>query len=108
MKLLPSISIEKLSKNLHNNLTLITDRKFICYCFKDNIYDCYIDEINPVYPGQIIHLGLMDTVGSYISITVYTGLPTSCRIGKNSELVQLIHNNCTKLRFTIQSNKKWM
>ena len=99
----------KFIKNLHNNSTLITDRKFTCYCFKDNIYDCYIDEINPVYPGQIIHLGLMNTVGvgSYISITVYTGLPTSCRIGKNSELVQLIHNNCTKLRFTIQSNKKW-
>ena len=43
----------------------------------------------------------------YISVTAHTGLPTSCRIGKNSELVQLIHNNCTKLRFTIQSNKDW-
>ena len=99
----------KIIKNLHNNSTLITDRKFICYCFKDDLYDCYIDEINSVYPGQTVDLSLMNTFKPYnISVTVYTGLSTSCGIGKNSELVQLIHDsNCTKLQFTIQSTKEW-
>ena len=40
-----------------------------------------------------MHLSLINTlVSSLVSdmlITAHTGLPTSCRVGKNSELVQL-------------------
>ena len=97
----------KVIKNLQNNSTLITDRKNICYC-KDDQYDCYADKINSVYPGQTIHLNLLNTLRSNGSITVHTGLPTSCRVGKNSQLVQLIYNNCTKLQYTIiYHSKKW-
>ena len=96
----------KVIKKLHN-LTLITDRKNICYCCNDDQLDCYVNEINSVYPGQIIHLNLINTIRSDSPITVYTRLPTSCRVGKNSELVQLVYNNCTKLQFTIHHSKKW-
>ena len=92
---------------MQDNSTLITDRKDICYCSKNDQYDCYVDEINSVYPGQTIHLTLINTLEFNGPITVHTGLPTSCRIGKNSELVQLIHNNCTKLQFTIDYSTKW-
>ena len=99
----------KIIKNLYNNSTL--DRKdiIVCYCFKDDLYDCYADEINPVYPGQTVYLSFINPFKYDISITVYTGLPTSCRVGKNSELVQLLYStvNCTKLQFTIQNTKKW-
>ena len=100
---------KKIIKTLHSNSALTTDRKDNCYCFKDDRYDCYADEINPVYPGQTVYLSFINTFGYNISITVYTGLPTSCRVGKNSELVQLLYStvNCTKLQFTIQSTKKW-
>ena len=76
-------------KNLNNNSTstLITDRKDICYCLRDGQYDCYVDEIKSIYPGQTVHLSLINTlVSSLVSvdmfITVHTGLPTSCRVGK--------------------------
>ena len=65
-------------KNLNNNSTLITDRKDICYCLPDGQYDCYIDEIKSIYPGQTVHLSLINTLGSDMFITVHTGLPTSC------------------------------
>ena len=94
-------------KIMDDNSILLTDRKDICYCFKDDQYDCYVDKINSIYPGQVVYLSLINTLGYNISITAYTGLPTSCRIGKNSELVQLIHNYCTKLQFTIQNAKEW-
>ena len=100
----------KFIKTLDNNSLSITHSKDICYCFEDNTYDCYIDEISSVYPGQMIYLNLINILGyeyDYISVTARTGLPTSCRIGKNSELVQLIHKNCTKLQFTIQGTKEW-
>ena len=41
-------------KNLNNNSTLITDRKDICYCLRDSQYDCYVDEIKSIYPGQTV------------------------------------------------------
>ena len=94
-------------KNLNNNSTLITDRKDICHCLQNGQYDCYVDEIKSIYPGQTVHLSLINTLGSDMFITVHTGLPTSCRVGKNSELVQLLYSNCTKLQFTIQSNMRW-
>ena len=96
-------------KIIKNNSTITTDRKDICYCFKDDHYDCYVDEIYPIYPGQMVYLSFINTFGYNMSVTVYTGLPTSCRVGKNSELVQLLYStvNCTKLQFTIQSTKKW-
>ena len=100
----------KIIKTLDNNLLSMTHSKDICYCFEDDIYDCYVDEIRSVYPGQMVYLNLINTFGyeyDFISVTARTGLPTSCRIGKNSELVQLIHKNCTKLQFTIQGTKEW-
>ena len=100
----------KIIKTLDNDSLSITHSKDICYCFEDDIYDCYVDEISSVYPGQMVYLNLINTLRyeyEYISVTARTGLPTSCRIGKNSELVQLIHNNCTKLHFTIQGTKEW-
>ena len=103
----PLVVNRKVIENLQDNSTLITDRKDICYCSKNDQYDCYVDEINSVYPGQTIHLTLINTLEFNGPITVHTGLPTSCRIGKNSELVQLIHNNCTKLQFTIDYSTKW-
>ena len=103
----PLVVNRKVIKNLQNNSTLITDRKNICYCCKDDQYDCYVDKINPVYPGQTIHLNLLNTLRSNGPITVHTGLPTSCRVGKNYELVQLIYNNCTMLQYTIHQSKKW-
>ena len=99
----------KIIKNLHNNSTLDRKDNIVCYCFKDDQYDCYADEINPVYPGQTVYLCFINPFEYDISITVYTGLPTSCRVGKNSELVQLLYStvNYTKLQFTIQNTKKW-
>ena len=96
----------KVIKNLQDNSTLITDRKDICYC-KDDQYDCYVDEINHVYPGQTVHLNFMNTLGYTVPVTVLTGLPTSCRVSKSSQLVQLVYNNCTNLQYTMHHSKKW-
>ena len=58
-------------KNLNNNSTLITDRKDICHYLRDSQYDCYVDEIKSIYPGQTVHLSLINNLVSDMLITVH-------------------------------------
>ena len=58
-------------EHLNNNSTLTTDRKDICHCLRDGQYDCYVDEIKSIYPGQTVHLSLINNLVSDMLITVH-------------------------------------
>ena len=86
--------------------TTLSDKKDICYCTVSYSYNCYLDEINSVYPGQTVFLHLISTIADaeYLTITVNT-TATSCRVAKSSEIEQRVYNNCTLVHFTIQYYK---
>ena len=86
---------------------MLSYKKDICYCTNSNQHDCFIDEINDVYPGQTIQFYVINTLGSDIHVTVNTVLPTSCRGIKNSEMEQIILSTCTTISYTIHNNRKW-
>ena len=91
-----------------NRITdLISDEKEICYCIDDDQYDCLLDEINNIYPGQTVQFNLlhMNTVSELV--VVNSALPTSCRVVKSSEISQVIYNNCTKVQYTFHHTEKW-
>ena len=71
------------------------------------LYDCYLDEINLMYPGQMVHLHLISTVRdvTYVTLSVKATIPTSCWVTKGSNIEQ-IYNNYTLVYFTIHQYKK--
>jgi len=90
-----------------NETKTLLYKKDICYCKNSLQHDCFIDEINDVYPGQTIQLYLINTLGNDIHVTINTVLPRSCRGIKNSEMDQIIFSTCTRINYTIHHNKKW-
>ena len=88
---------------------ITTNKKHVCYCIDSYTYNCYLDEINFVYPGQSFHLQLISTIKNvnYLTVKVNTTAKTSCRIAKTSEIEQRIYNSCTSVYYTIHINNKW-
>jgi len=86
---------------------LIFHKKRVFYCKNEHQNDCLIDEINDVYPGQTVQFYLINTIGITIRATVNTVPPTSCRGIKVSEMEQYVFNNCTRVKYTINHNKRW-
>ena len=71
--------------------------KKICYCPYDSHYDCTVDLLGPVYPGQKLQVPLcMPQAVPNEDNTLYaethaTSLPnTSCRIAHQNELINTI------------------
>jgi len=86
---------------------IISDEKDICYCSDDSQYDCLLDEINNVYPGQTLQFNLLHMNGVSELVIVNSAPPTSCRIVKSSEISQVVYNNCTKVQYTFHHTKRW-
>ena len=82
--------------------------KKICYCPNGGDYNCTIDLLGPVYPGQMLQAGLCMPLASK-NYTVYvethaSSLPSStCKIAHQSELIKIIGNFSRTYNFTIVS-----
>ena len=81
----------------------------ICLCSSDNKYNCSIDEIGPVYPGQVLQTkmslpGIKDMSFVYIE-TAAASLPkTACKVAHQTDMTNMLNEVCKTLKFTIVSN----
>ena len=82
--------------------------KQICYCPHGGDYNCAIDLLGPVYPGQMLQAGLcMPQASKNYTVYVEThagSLPSStCKIAHQTELIKIIGNFSRTYNFTIVS-----
>ena len=85
----------------------------ICYCSSDEEYNCSVDILGPVFPGQKLQVSFLVPYNMYnddfISImSVETHAPfvmkIACRSIYHSESIYFINNNCSIYNFTIASD----
>ena len=86
----------------------LVHHKRICYCPHDGDYNCTIDLVGPVYPGQVLQVELcMPQANTSYIITVETHaitLPSSaCKLANQDEFINSIGNNSKTFNFTIIS-----
>jgi len=84
----------------------------ICYC-SQNITNCSVDVLGPVYPGQILQVDLCvpnSTEHSILHVETHNKLlPTSaCKIAHQAELLQPIFSYSTTFNFTVVTEEKEM
>ena len=102
---------------INQHIVKVNDRQWIhhkeiCHCPHDGPYDCTVDLLGPVYPGQKLQVELcMPQAKSnfnYVYIETHsTSLPSSaCRIAHQTELTSSIATYSKTLNFTIISAGK--
>ena len=85
------------------------NHKKICYCPHDSPYDCTIDQLGPVYPGQRLQVDLcIPQANSNYTVTVETHaitLPCSaCKLAHQTEFMNSVGNDSKTLNLTIVSD----
>ena len=95
--------------HIYNQTLELNHNTKMCYCSQVGVYNCSIDTLGPVYPGQRLQVSL-SVPYTEESIIIYaethaTSLPKSaCRIAHQNELVNILTNCCRTLNFIIVSN----
>ena len=82
--------------------------KHICYCPHDGEYNCTVDLLGPVYPGQMLQVDLcMPKANKRHSIYVEThavNLPNSaCKLAHQTKFINSIGNESKTFNFTVIS-----
>ena len=85
----------------------------VCYCFMNNTYDCSLDLLGPVFPGQVLQVNLCvphdfhdDELFLYVD-THNAFLPNSaCKIADQNQLISTISNSSKRYNFTIVSESR--
>ena len=82
--------------------------KEICYCPHDGDYNCTVDLLGPVYPGQMLQVDLCipqaDKKHSVYAETHAITLPNSaCKLAHQTEFISSIGNESKTFNFTIIS-----
>ena len=85
--------------------------KKICYCPHDGIYNCTLDLLGPIFPGQMLQVNfcIPEADRDYVvyAETHAASLPKSaCKIAHQTELINTISNYSKMLNFTIISSNK--
>ena len=80
----------------------------VCLCLQDNKYDCSLDVLGPVYPGQVLRtrMSLPGTKEmSLVYVETYAqSLPkTACKVAHQTDMT-LLNEICKVVNFTIVSN----
>ena len=84
----------------------------VCYCFMNNAYDCSLDVLGPVFPGQVLQVDLCtphesdkDEIFTLCIDTHNKFLPNSaCKVLHQSQLISTITSFSKTYNFTIVSN----
>ena len=73
----------------------------ICYCTDDQHYNCSIDELGPVYPGQTLKFDILVINITENSIEIFADKmhPTSCGSHSAEEDMLLFSGICTKMEY---------
>ena len=82
--------------------------KKICYCPHDGEYNCTVDLLGPVYPGQMLQVDLCmpqaDKKHSIYTETHANNLPNSaCKLAHQTEFINSIGNESKTFNFTVIS-----
>ena len=83
----------------------------VCYCFMNNTHDCSLDQLGPVFPGQVLQLDLCMPYDNDLSIlfvdTHNIFLPnSSCNVANQDQMINIITNSSKTYNFTIVSESK--
>ena len=81
----------------------------VCYCFMNNTYDCSLDMLGPVFPGQVLQVDLCMPYDNGLFIlyvdTHNIFLPNSaCTVAHQNQMISTITNYSKTYNFTIVSN----
>ena len=85
----------------------IKNIKNICYCTDDQHYNCILDELGPVYPGQTFPVNLIFKLHKYYSeppviVKNIQGLNRASKSHSMADEIQLFQNVFTKMDISIQ------
>ena len=80
--------------------------KTLCYCNDEENFDCFKDELSPLYPGQTLKASFYTNVNSSEPMTIIAAdiqeiLATPCKVINAKEHMQITNKNCTKVKYTI-------
>ena len=86
--------------------------KRICYCPHDEDYNCTVDLLGPVYPGQVLKVDLcIPQANRNYVVTVETHtitLPRSvCKLAHQTEFINSVGNSSKTLNFTIRISEAY-
>ena len=100
------------SEKINHQIIHINDQQWnyhmICLCHENGSYDCNKNILGPVYPGQILQLGLCTPCSNktfFLYAGTYDSLQTntSCKITNPSEIINTISNHTKSIDYTIVS-----
>ena len=88
------------------NLSQIIKQSSLCVCTNELHYDCHINELGYLYPGQTLATSLyhskVDTINTIVVKTdIDQQYVTPCIVLDINENLQYIDKHCTKLHYTI-------
>ena len=88
-----------------NHSSLQYPVKHICYCKNHQHYNCTIDELGPVYPGQNYGLNpVTEALKSDVFIKIDDRPNTACKSQNDMVEMHLLSNICYSITYNIQSN----
>ena len=84
----------------------------VCHCFMNNTYDCSLDVLGPVFPGQVLQVDLCvphesddDEIFALYVDTHNKFLPSSaCKVAHQNQMISTISNSSKTYNFTIVSD----
>ena len=98
----------KINKDIIQTDEQLYYHNYICCCHENGTHDCTIDELGPLYPGQMLQEKVCVLYGENISV-LYTEtnnelLPNStCKIAHKTEVLHTISTDSDPVNFTIAS-----
>ena len=86
----------------------------VCYCFMNNTYDCLLDLLGPVFPGQLLQVDLCLPCESdsdeifvlYVDTYNLDLPPSACKVAHQSQIINTISSSSKTYNFTIVSESK--
>ena len=103
MTLDPLVINKQLIKYVNNSFNVNNITNHICLCTDSMNYDCSVDELEPIYPGQKYSLRLIVKSGSLKALSFRLDeMPiTSCKTQTGLNWYNVFHNSCTTVGINI-------
>ena len=104
--ILPMEINKQLIQYTNNSELKLTKGNTLCYCADETHYDCYKDELGPIYPGQTLVVPLFARPNFFVNVGIIVENQnntyiTSCVVSEPTEIIQRIGRNCTSKYYTI-------
>ena len=96
---------KEIIKLVNQSYTRYPETNYICYCKNHQHYNCTIDELGPVYPGQsyVFNLAVNKFLKSDIFIKIDDRPTTACKSQNDMVDIHLLSNTCYSITYNIQS-----